>query len=194
MEASQGIDIVSLMLGINTGDHGRVRGRFRVWQTDPNGLVIPGTEDFADNAITNAMSQLFCQVMSRTGVNASGPTGGFWTAGPYIGLCTATPTAASTLGTITEASGGGYARIAPTWAVGGAGPYNYNNTASAAAWTAGTNLTGGTVVTSLVVTPAASGVGSAPNNLLMAFAALNGGNQTVSSGNTLNVTYQWTVS
>lgn len=173
-------------------DSSHLRGWFHAWKWETlTGRVLEDWE--GENAITTQMAQLIANIMSRLGTNASGPAGGLWTAGPYIGLCTVTPTVASTLGSITEVSGGSYARLAPVWTYVGGPPAGYNNTAAASTWTAGTNITAGTVVTSLIITPASSGTGVAPNTTLQAFMALNGGNQTVASGNSLSVTYSWTV-
>lgn len=177
----------------------RSLGVFDVWTTR-GGIPVAGLERAdgsrayrtqAFNSCTTAMLNLIRDVMSRLGTNASGPAGGLWTAGPYLGLSTATLTAASTLGTLSEASGNGYAaRALPTWAAGGTGVWS--NNASAASWTASGGNLGGGAMTSLFTTPAASGTGSAPNVLLMTFAALNGGPYTVAINNTLNVTYQMT--
>jgi hypothetical protein len=112
-----------------------------------------------------------------------------FTAGPYVGLATAAPSVSTTTSTVTEATGGGYARVAPTWTAGATG--QANNTASAASWTAsGTAITG---ASHLFITHAASGAGSSPNNKFIAYATLTGGPYTVNVGSTLNVTYTWTV-
>ena len=169
-----------------------LRGVFRFWLTDSRGHVIRGPFE-SENAITTQMAQLLTQIMSRTGTNPSGPAGGLYTAGPFIGLTTVAPTVASTLGTITEAVGNGYVRTAPTWVTVAGPPAGYNNTASAAVFTASGGNLGGGALTSLIITPAASGAGSAPNTLLQAFAALTGGPWTIPNGVSLNVTYSWTV-
>jgi hypothetical protein len=189
-------------------DSPRIVGEFRAWCTDPYGRPAPllhfpsgrkvwtSREDplVCKNAITTQMAQLLTQIMSRTGTNASGPAGGLYTAGPFIGLTTVAVTVAMTLGTITEAVGNGYARTAPTWVTVAGPPAGYNNTASPAVFgpASGGNLGGG-ALTTLFVTPAASGTGSAPNVILQAFSALNGGPYTIVVPNSLNVTYSWTV-
>lgn len=104
---------------------------------------------------------------------------------PVVGLLTATPTVTTTLATMTEATGGGYARKSVTWAASTTG--SANNTASAASWTA--TATPINAVTYLFITDATTGtVGK-----FLAFAALTGGPYTVNVGSTLNVTYTWTV-
>jgi hypothetical protein len=182
-------------------DKAIIVGRYRAWTTRDGepvaGLVREdGTalyEIEGENALSDQMKNLLRDVTSRLGTNASGPAGGLWTAGPYVGLTTVTVTAGMTLGTITEASGNGYtARQLPTWTAGATG--QFNNTASAASWTASGGNLGGGALQSLFTTPAASGTGSAPNVVLISFMALNGGPYTVATGNTLNVTYTWTVS
>lgn len=178
-------------------------GTFRYWVTDEKGrpsffLNKRGKKIYgvleSKNSITTEMAQLITQILSRTGTNASGPAGGLWTAGPYIGLTTVAVTVAMTLGTITEAVGNGYARVAPTWATVAGPPAGYNNNASAAVFgpASGGNL-GGAALTTLFVTPASSGTGSAPNVKLIAFSALNGGPYTIVVPNSLNVTYSWTL-
>lgn len=105
---------------------------------------------------------------------------------PVVGLLTATPTVTTTLATMTEATGGGYARKVVTWTASTTG--SANNTASAASWTA--SATSINAVTYLFVTDATSGT----TGKFMAFAQLTGGPYTVNVGSTLNVTYTWTVS
>jgi hypothetical protein len=178
-----------------------VAGNFEVWTTR-GGLPVAelqradGSRSYrtdAKNTMTTAMLNLVRDVLWRLGVNASGPTGGLWTAGPYIGLSTGSIVAGSTLASgLNEASGNGYSRQAPTWAAGSTG--QGNNTSSAAAFTASGGNLGGGALAQLFTTPAASGTGSAPNVVLMTFATLNGGPYTVASGNTLNVTYTHTIS
>ena len=182
----------------------KVTGLFEVWTTR-NGLPVAGLRrpdgsveyrTTAQNALTTAMLNLLRDITWRLGANTSGPAGGLWTAGPYIGLALAaqTVTASSTLasaGTF-EVSGGSYARIAPTWAAGATGVGT--NTASPASWTAGSNLPASTSLGQLFTTPASTGAGTAPNTLLISFATLNGGPYSVASGNTLNVTYSHTFS
>lgn len=178
-----------------------VGGQFRVWTTR-GGLPVAGLvradgssayETTATNAMTNAMLNLIRDILWRLGTNASGPAGGLWTAGPYIGLSTGSISATSTLASgLNEASGNGYSRVAPTWLAGGTG--QGNNTASAAAFTASGGTLGGAALSQLFTTPAASGTGTAPNNVLMTFATLSGGPYTVAAGNTLNVTYTHTIS
>jgi hypothetical protein len=187
-------------------DSGRASGVFRCWATGPDGkparivrgdgkLVWVPEDDpiVCPNVITTQLAQLFTQIMSRTGVNASGPAGGLYTTGPFIGLTTVAPTVASTLGTITEAIGNGYARVAPTWVTVAGPPAGYNNNASPAVFTASGGNLGGGALTSLIVTPASSGAGSAPNVILQASAALIGGPWTIPNGVSLNVVYSWTV-
>lgn len=191
---------VGVGLGLGQASMLHAAGVFDVWTTR-NGIPVAGLQRAdgsreyrvqANNALTTAMLNLIRDATFRLGANASGPAGGFWSAGPYIGLTTVAPTAASTLGTITEAVGNGYTgRITPTWVAGATG--QANNTASAASWTASGGNLGGAALTSLFTTPAASGAGSAPNVILISFAALNGGPYTVATGNSLNVTYTWTI-
>jgi hypothetical protein len=183
-------------------------GEFHVWATGPKGEIAPlirkrdGARVWASpekpivcvNSITTAMAQLITGVLARATTNPSGPAGGFWTTGPYVGLTTVAPTVASTLGTITEAVGNGYNRVLGTWATVAGPPAGYNNTASPAVFgpASGGNLGGG-ALTSLIVTPASSGTGSAPNTYLICFSALNGGPYTIVTGNSLNVTYSYTL-
>lgn len=195
-------DSSSVRMGIGNSDGILIIGAWEAWQTGPDGLPILAMEE-ADhslhyriagrNALSDQMKGILRDAVSRNALWGSGPAGGLWTAGPYIALCTTTPNAASTLASLSpgvEVSGGSYARIVPTWAVTTA---SFNNTASLATWTAGTNITAGTTVTGCFLTPAASGTGSAPNTALISFWALNGGNQTVNTGNSLNISYTWTV-
>jgi hypothetical protein len=189
------------LLGPQDIDGLMLSGTFEVWTTR-NGLPVAelvradGSKAYrttAHNAMTNAMLDLVRNVLWRLGTNASGPAGGLWTAGPYIGLSTGSISATSTLASgLNEAVGNGYGRVAPTWAAGGTG--QGNNTASAAAYTASGGTLGGAALAQLFTTAAASGTGSAPNNVLMTFATLSGGPYTVASGNTLNVTYTHTLS
>lgn len=203
-DISKGSDLVRVGLGISQPpDMQKSMGKFRVWTTR-NGIPVRGLvrqdgsrvyECEAFNACTTEMLNLLRNIMSRLGVNASGPAGGLWTAGPYIGLAlNASPIVASdTLSSIAakEASGNGYTgRIVPTWAAGATGIWN--NTASAASWTASGGNLGGGALGQLFTTPAASGTGTAPNVILMTFATLNGGPYTIASGNSINVTYQMT--
>jgi hypothetical protein len=190
-------------IGIPANFLQRSLGVFDVWTTR-NGIPVAGLERAdgskayrtqAFNSCTTAMLNLIRDIMSRLGTNASGPAGGLWTAGPYIGLVLNAQTinAATTLATAGtfEASGNGYTgRIAPTWAAGSTGVWS--NNASAASWTASGGNLGGAALGQLFTTPAASGTGTAPNTVLMTFATLNGGPYTVATGNTLNVTYQMT--
>jgi hypothetical protein len=178
-----------------------LHGRFHVWTTRgglPSAALVraDGSRAYkcdAENAATTQMLNLIRDIMARLGTNASGPAGGLWTAGPYIGLSTGSIGAASTLASaLNEASGNGYSRQLPTWAAGGTG--QWNNTASAAAFTASGGNLGGGALAQLFTTPAASGTGSAPNVILMTYATLSGGPYTVASGNTLNVTYTATAS
>jgi hypothetical protein len=198
-------DMAMVGVGLGHGDFGRVIGVFDVWTTR-NGLPCAaltradGTKAYrttADNTMTTAMLNLLRDITWRLGVNASGPVGGLWSAGPYIGLALNAQviTAATTLATAGtfEASGNGYTgRIAPTWVAGGNG--QGNNTASPASWTASGGNLGGAALGQLFTTPAAATTGSAPNVILMTFATLNGGPFTVATGNTLNVTYTHTFS
>src|SRR3990172_8479199 len=199
-------DEVRIVIGAGHRDELRIKGEFRVWCTGPDGKPAPlirpdGLEVWATpedplvcpNAITTEMAQLLTLIMSRTGVNASGPAGGLYTAGPFIGLTTVAPTVASTIATITEPAGNGYVRTAPTWVTVAGPPAGYNNNASPAVFTASGGNLGGGALPSLIVPPAASGTGVAPNILLQAFSALNGGPYTIVNGNSLNVTYSWTV-
>jgi hypothetical protein len=210
MEGAKAQD--SALVGMKLGgpsDFVKARGVFEVWTTR-NGIPVAGLvradgskayRTTAENALTNQMQNIIRDVAWRLAVwNASSPAGGLWTAGPYIGLAlNASPiTASDTLSTVNgskEPAPGtnGYTnRVAPTWAAGGTG--QANNTASAASWTAATGNLGGGALGQLFTTPAATGTGSAPNTALISFATLNGGPYTVAIGNTLNVTYTWTVS
>ena len=206
MAASRGLDSNQVRQLLNNCDHGRMVGIGHAWcimkGRDYAGVPRDKTPDSAIvwddgyglNSITTQMADLIANLMSHLATTGGTPTvGGIWTVAPYVGLCTVTPTVASTLGSITEASGNGYNRYQPTWAYVAGPPAGYNNTASPAVFTASGGNLGGGALTSLIVTPASSGTGSAPNTYLMAFMALNGGNQTVANGNTLNVTYSWTV-
>jgi hypothetical protein len=182
-------------------DGAMVGGAFEIWTTR-GGLPVAelvradGSRAYrtnATNTMTAQMLNLLRDIFWRLGANASGPAGGLWTAGPYIGLSTSGVTASSTLGSgLNEASGNGYSRQAPTWAAGTTG--QGNNTSSAAAFTASGGTLGGGSLSQLFTTPAASGTGTAPNVILMTFATLSGGPYSVAAGNTLNVTYTHTFS
>ena len=204
MNATKTSDNAAVGLVYNQPDGLTISGHFDVWTTR-GGLPVAGLRradgsleyrTTAQNAMTSAMLNLTRDVLWRLAANTSGPAGGLWTAGPYIGLALAAQTisAATTLATAGtfEVSGGSYARIAPTWAAGATGVGT--NTASPASWTAGTNLPASTSIGQLFTTPAVSGAGTAPNVILMTFATLNGGPYSVASGNTLNVTYTHTLS
>lgn len=179
----------------------KAHGTFDLWTTR-GGLPVAellradGSRAYrctAENTMTTQFLNLLRDILWRLGTNASGPAGGLWSAGPYIGLSTGSIGAASTLASaLNEASGNGYARVAPTWVGGGTG--QGNNTASAAAFTASGGNLGGGALAQLFTTPAASGTGAAPNVILMTYATLSGGPYTVASGNTLNVTYTHTLS
>lgn len=188
-------------LGIGNPDGAWITGRFRVW-TSRGGLPVAALRR-ADgssiyelegyNALTDEMKNIIRNYVFRL-TGGTSEAAELFTAGPYIGLATNTISASATLGSgVTEASGNGYtARALPTWTAGSTG--QANNTASAASWTAsGGNLGGGSLA-SLFVTHAASTTGTSPNDRLISFMALNGGPYTVATGNTLNVTYTWTVS
>lgn len=184
-------------------DTGRVIGIFDVWTTR-GGMPVAGLERAdgskayrtkADNTMTTAMLNLLAQVMWKIAANASGPAGGLWMTGPYIGLVLAAQTinAATTLATAGtfEAAGNGYtARGLPTWSLGTTGQGN----GTQVGWTASVGNLGGAALGQLFTTPAASGAGVAPNVILQTFATLNGGPYTVAVGNTLNVTYSHTFS
>ena len=202
MDASRASDNAAVGLVNNQVDGLHVAGLFNVWTTR-NGLPIAGLRradgsveyrTTANNSLTSAMLNLLRDITWRLAANTSGPAGGLWTAGPYIGLALAAQTisAATTLATAGtfEVSGGSYVRIAPTWAAGTTGLGS--NTASPASGTAGTNLPASTSIGQLFTTPAAATTGSAPNVILISFATLNGGPYSVASGNTLNVTYSHT--
>lgn len=192
-------------MGINNRDESWVVGEFEVWITGPDGLPLrvmkerDGSLHYrvkARNSLTDEMKNLLRSVVFRKSVSgAGGPAGGLWTNDPYIGLMTTNATAASTSASLSpgvECSGGGYGRKNTMgWTNGGTG-----NCATTAAigWTAGTDLTAGTTVAGFIVTPGQTTAATQPNNYLISFAALNGGSQTVASGNTLNLTYSWTVS
>jgi hypothetical protein len=190
-------------LTMGHGDTGRVIGVFDVWTTR-GGLPVAGLENGlgtklyrtkANNTMTTAMLNLLANVMWKIAANASGPAGGLWTTGPYIGLALSAQvlTAATTLATAAtfEASGNGYtARALPTWSLGTTGQGN----ASQVSWTASVGNLGGAALGQLFTTPAASGAGVAPNVILQTFATLNGGPFTIAVGNTFNVTYSHTFS
>jgi hypothetical protein len=187
-----------------TGDVLHAVGVFEVWTTGPDGLPVPGlinrdgTKMYwttANNAMSSEMLNLVRDVVWRLAANPSGPTGGLWTTGPYIGLATTGINAASTLASnLNELAGGGYVRKAPAWAAGITG--QVTNTASPVTWTGGTDIsTSQSGISHLFTTPAASGTGAAPNNKLLTFAALNGGPfGPIASGNALNVVYTHTLS
>lgn len=142
------------------------------WECDAhNTLALNGT-DFLRN-------KLFT-------LSASGPT--TLAAAPYIGLLTATPTTATLLSTMTEATGGAYARKLPTWASTET-PSGANNTASAASWTAS-----GTAITAVTYLFLSDTLAAVTGTSFIAFALLTGGPYTVNVGSTLSVTYTWSVS
>lgn len=156
---------------------GSAGGVFHVWSTDKNGKVE--WDVYVHNSLANDganyLRDMFFKANATTLIANA----------PVVGLLTATPTATTTLATMTEATGGGYARKTVTWTCSTTG--SCNNTASAASWTAsGTSIN---AVTYLFVTDATTGT----TGKFMAFALLTGGPYTVNVGSTLNVTYTWTV-
>ena len=202
MNVTRGTDSVAVGVTNNNADCLKALGIFRVWTTR-GGLPVAGLrradgtveyEVVAQNAATSAFLNLIRDVTWRLAANASGPAGGLWTAGPYIGLALnaqaiSASTTLSSYGTF-EVSGGSYSRKLPTWAAGTTGAAS--NTASPVSWTAGTDLPASTSIGQLFTTAASSAGGSAPNNMLMTFATLSGGPYSITTGNTLNVTYSHT--
>jgi hypothetical protein len=176
-----------------------VLGSFRAWTTR-NGLPVAAMrrrdgsrayEVRGANILLDEMRNIVRNYIFRL-TGGTGEAAELFTAGPYIGLATNTPTGSATLASgITEAVGNGYSRYNTAWTAGATG--QANNTAAAATWTASGGNLGGGALASLFTTHAASGTGSTPNDRAISAMALNGGPYTIASGNTLNVTYTWTL-
>jgi hypothetical protein len=196
-------DSSGVIVGAGHLDFAGIIGEWEAFQTGPDGLPICAMEE-ADhslhyrikgkNALSDQMKGILRDAVSNNAAWSSGGTAGrLWTVAPYVALCTTTPNAASTLASLSpgvEVTGGAYVRKQPTWAVTTA---SFNNTASLVTWTAGTDITAATTVTGCFLTPAATTTGTAPNTALISFWALNGGNQTVNTGNSLSISYTWTI-